>query len=160
MWWRASGRERIRLRARPPRPSAPVRVRPRRGAKPRERDRRSPRLPVLTEAEFGFAISYGIVASQRLFAMRPRLGEIALEEQNQSQEAMSDRRLHGAHRPFRFAQEAFGRLPGRAELSAKRVHRPSVVSIDLVVVGKPGTASPSVLPVISAPRKMAATRSC
>ena len=39
---------------------------------------------VRTEAELGFAISLGIVNSQRLFAMRPRLREIALEEESQS----------------------------------------------------------------------------
>ena len=39
---------------------------------------------VLTEAELGFAISLGVVNSQRLFAMRPRLLEIALEEASQS----------------------------------------------------------------------------
>ena len=39
---------------------------------------------VLTETEHGFAVSLGIANSQRLFEMRPRLSEIALEEKSQS----------------------------------------------------------------------------
>ena len=42
------------------------------------------RLQILTEAVPGFTISLGVVDSQRLFAMHPRVLEIALEEASQS----------------------------------------------------------------------------
>ena len=38
---------------------------------------------------------------------------------------MRDRRLHGPHPALRFTQEAFGRLPGRSELAAPQIVRPS-----------------------------------
>jgi hypothetical protein len=72
-----------------------------------------------TEAELGFAVSHWVVDSQRLFEMRPRPREIALEEERQSQQAMRDRRLRQTRLLFRVAQKAFGRLPRRRELAAK-----------------------------------------
>ena len=39
---------------------------------------------VRTESELGFAVSLGVVNSQRLFAMRPRLLEIALQEESRT----------------------------------------------------------------------------
>src|SRR5258708_27678 len=60
---------------------------------------------VRTESELGFAVSLGVVGPQRLFAMRPRLREIALEEVSHSQDAMRGRCLRWPRRAFRFAQE-------------------------------------------------------
>src|SRR5579863_1106486 len=68
---------------------------------------------ILTEAVPGFTISLGVVDSQRLFQMRPRVLEIALEEASQSQTAMCGRRLRRSRRAFHFAQEALGPLPGQ-----------------------------------------------
>ena len=51
----------------------PLRVRLRRGAKPREPDKRSPMARESSpKSELGFAVSLGVVNSQRLFAMRSR----------------------------------------------------------------------------------------
>ena len=43
---------------------------------------------VRTKAELGFAVSLGIVDSQRLFAMRPRLLKIPLPEESRTQNSM------------------------------------------------------------------------
>src|ERR1700685_1156049 len=70
------------------------------------RDRREFR--VRTEAELGFAVSLGVVDSQRMFEARAPPFEIALVEDSHSQYAMRGGRLRRPHRVFRCAQEALG----------------------------------------------------